>query len=124
MNQDVLLKAFDFASTTTQLLITLATGTLALSITFAKEIAPETSRRHSRRYLMIAWLFYILSIPFGILTMMALTGQLTSDTPSIVARTVTIPGMLQVICFILALIFTMVYGVKALFRSNKSPNQS
>ena len=71
-----LARSISFASQTVQLLLSLSTAVLAFSITFSKEIAPS-SPLSVRRYLATAWLFYFISIPFGIVTMMAFTGLLT-----------------------------------------------
>lgn len=68
-------KAFDFASDTTKQLITIATAIITLTVTFSKDIiggiddAPKT-------LLVVTWAFYIVSIFFGVLTLMTLTGTL------------------------------------------------
>jgi hypothetical protein len=122
-------QTIEFTSQTVQLVLSLATGALALSITFAKEITPNIPLS-TRRYLIIAWFFYVLSIPFGIATMMALTGQLTGIDqlllqanpqnlstllPSIESNTVLFPATLQFMSFFLAIFFTFLYGVRSLF---------
>jgi hypothetical protein len=127
------IQTIEFTSQTVQLVLSLATGALALSITFAKEITPNITLS-TRRYLIIAWFFYVLSIPFGIATMMALTGQLTGIDkilidqialqanpqaltallPDIESSRVLVPAILQFMSFFLAILFTFFYGIRSL----------
>jgi hypothetical protein len=58
---DKALKAFDFAQETTKQLITLATGVLALSVTFLHELTPLASKTAIRR-LEWGWILYLISI--------------------------------------------------------------
>ena len=98
---DTLQKAFDFASDLTKQLITLATGILALTIPFAKDVLGGTTQ--SRSELQTAWILYLLSIFFGLWTLAALTGELEQSTtdakPSIRGRNVTLPAVLQMLAF-------------------------
>ncbi len=69
-------KAFDFSLEVTKQLVTLAMAILVLTVTFldTTEKGPDTSETP---WLWVsAWIIYILSVVFGILTMMALTGTL------------------------------------------------
>lgn len=66
---------FTFAKEVATGLITVSTGLLTLSVTFAKDIFGSTTKKKVR-YLKGAWAFHILSILFGVLTIMALTGDL------------------------------------------------
>lgn len=124
-------KTIDFSSQTVQLLLSLSTGVLAFSITFSKEIAPSAPNS-VRRYLTMAWLLYFLSIPFGVVTMMAFTGLLTEldlifleslnsnisisrlEGLSVTSPQITIPAMLQFISFFLGVFCTFIYGFKSL----------
>jgi Domain of unknown function (DUF4440) len=71
-------KAFDFASDSTKQLITLSTGIVALTITFGKDVF-QTTPFYAKVLLVIAWVIYLLSISFGILTLLSLTGVLEPD---------------------------------------------
>jgi len=74
-NRDLKFKAFDFASETTKQLITIATGIIALMVTFSKDVVGQ-SVASEKTLLLWTWGIFITSIIFGILTLMALTGTL------------------------------------------------
>ena len=118
-------KAFDFASETTKQLITLSTAIIALTITFAKDIL-QSVPISAKVLLMIAWAIYLLSLLFGLLTLMALTSELepkikeeppvTSppeqlSPPSIWAKSITAASVLQILTFLLATVLVVVSGV-------------
>lgn len=134
-------KAFDFAADTTKQLITLATGIIALTITFSKDIIGASELSNSS-LIFWSWGLFIFSIFFGIWTLMALTGNLQpmkknkkpdeneiEDTSTEVnsescsininTRNVKIPSILQILSFILALVFTVLFGVNSI----KSPKE-
>jgi hypothetical protein len=77
-------KAFEFAQEATKQLITLATGVIALTITFLKDVLGTDG---SAGFLQAAWVLYLVSIVFGVLTLLNLTGNLErpgpGSTPSI-----------------------------------------
>lgn len=129
-------KAFDFASDVTKQLITLSTAIITITITFSKDIInfADTSVKN---YLLWAWILFIATVFFGIWTLLALTGTLqplkkeknknddTSESKnndandcesecSINSKNIRIPSMLQILCFIIALSFTIVYGYNSL----------
>jgi hypothetical protein len=125
---DSLFRSVGFASQVVQLLISLSTGVLAFTITFSKEIAPS-SPRSVRGFLATAWLFYFISIPFGVVTMMAFTGLLTQidiinfeninseiirledlKYLSIDSPYITIPAILQFVSFFLGMFVSFTYG--------------
>jgi len=117
---DVSLAGFESANDLAEQLITLATGILALSVTFAKEIL-NNSAPVITWPLKLAWVTYLLSICFGIWTMMALTGMIFKVTENPDAyRSVTyganvgIPAFLQILMFILGTALLIVYGAKML----------
>jgi ketosteroid isomerase-like protein len=71
-------EAFTFASDTTKQLIALTSAIIAVTVTFAKDIfaiAPGVSKVA----LVVAWLGYITSLVFGVFTLMALTGEISSS---------------------------------------------
>lgn len=111
-------KAFDFAKETTKQLLTLSTGIIALTITFSKTFA-ENVPPQATIFLKLAWLAYLLSILFGIWTLMALTGTLepkdkSKDIVSIWGGNVTVPAGLQVLTFLAGLVLIVVFGIKAI----------
>jgi hypothetical protein len=111
-------KAFDFAQETTKQLISLATGVIALTITFSKDLAGGLSPG-TKGYLAAAWFAYLFSVLCGVWTLMAMTGTLeptgkSALPPSIRGSNVTIPSMLQIFSFALGVICTVVFGLKSL----------
>jgi hypothetical protein len=110
-------KAFDFASDLTKQLITLATGILAITITFSKDIikSPLTPRS-AIVMMMLAWVVYLLSIIFGLWNLMALTGELepkgaASAEPTTKGANVFIPTVLQIGSFLVATLMAIVFGI-------------
>lgn len=135
-------KAFDFAADTTKQLITLATGIIALTITFSKDIIGASELSNSA-LIFWSWGLFIFSIFCGIWTLMALTGNLqpmrkkkddkeqteneetkeNHDEESVIninTNNVKIPSVLQILSFISALICTVLFGANSITNnSNK-----
>jgi hypothetical protein len=119
-------KAFDFAQETTKQFITLATGILALTLTFLKDVA-SSAPAGTRSYLQWGWAVYIASILFGVLAMMSLAGNLERPgekkiegedrkvplTPSIYRGNIVLFESLQVLTFLIATILVVIFGIKA-----------
>jgi hypothetical protein len=117
------LGGFASANDLAKQLITLATGILALSITFIKDVLKNNGPVITRP-LKWAWSLYLFSVVFGIWEMMAITGSIFQFVPSLTPTTqyginVQIPGLLQVLTFLLATIFLIVYGAKMLGLKSK-----
>jgi hypothetical protein len=134
-------KAFDFAADVTKQLITLSTAIITLTITFSRDLI-NFSTSSSKCFLLWAWILFIAAVFFGIWTLMALTGTLQpmkkdkskdeeSDQKSkndltkqpvevietdycINRGNIRLPSILQILCFIVALIFTIVFGYSSL----------
>jgi hypothetical protein len=115
-------KAFIFASDIAKQLITLSTAILTLTVTFSKDIIRNTPTNIEAGLLMTAWIFHILSIFFGVWTLMALTGELEqlpiqnnetqiSPEPSTRKFNVFLPALLQIGSFLLATILVIFFGV-------------
>ncbi|HEY9007886.1 MAG TPA: hypothetical protein VIM75_17220 [Ohtaekwangia sp.] len=128
-------KAFDFAADLTKQLITLSTAIITLTVTFSKDIIGKIDS--SNRYLLLlSWVFFIISILLGLLTLMALTGNLDpiekneeqadgskkkvkpSPILTITTSNVTGTGQWQVWTFLIAISITCWYGYEA--SSNES----
>jgi hypothetical protein len=65
-----------------------------------------------------AWCFFLISIVFGLMTLMALTGNLetasnASALPSIRSTNVRVPAILQILCFLIGMLLTILFGVLA-----------
>ncbi|PKP11491.1 MAG: hypothetical protein CVU08_12150 [Bacteroidetes bacterium HGW-Bacteroidetes-3] len=132
-------KAFDFAADATKQLITLSTAIIALTITFSKDIVGAANIGNSFS-IFAAWILFIISIVFGILTLLALTGTLQpiskkkkaeeSDSESqeqestvkpisINESNIRLLSGLQIGTFIAALIFTVSFGFSSINSSKK-----
>jgi hypothetical protein len=109
-------KAFDFAAELTKQLITLATGMIALTITFSKDFL-QRSAPAARPWALWAWGMLLASVVFGIWTMMALTGSLgrgSSGVPSVYGANVKLPSALQIVTFLIGLLLTVVFAGKSI----------
>src|SRR3954453_20892511 len=100
-------KAFAFAQESTKQLLTLSTAVLALTLTFLKDVA---DRDAPKWIISVAWIGFVVSIVFGIATLMTLAGNMegkdnSSTQPSIYEGNTRILAGLQVLTFVLALIF-------------------
>lgn len=117
--------AFAFAQDCTKQIITLATGVIALEITFSKDFVGALAAS-SRVYALLSWLSLLLSVIFGVWTLLALTGELErkeekSEPPSIRTGNVTLPAIAQILFFIVGLGLTVVFGAVAIWRMPIQP---
>jgi hypothetical protein len=117
-------KAFDFVSDYTKQLITLATGIITFMVTFLGDEV-KSGPDVSKWCLIVSWGFFTLSICFGIMRLMALTGNLDPVDPkkqpnlTIGSDNVRTPGKLQIFTFLLALLLSVIFGVIQLFHIKK-----
>ena len=110
-------KAFDFAQDSTKQIITLATAIITVTITFSKDFIGSVPP-HARGFALASWLCFLVSVFFGLWTLLALTGTLepvagSSSKPSIRGKNVTLPSALQILTFFVGLLLTVVFGLKA-----------
>ncbi len=114
--------AFEFASDLSKQLITLSTGIIALTITFAKDILGPTSKSGSR-LLLFSWIGYLLSIVFGIWCLMALTGSLAPMAMPDAKQGLRIdfnarlPSACQILTFIVSTALAVAFGASYLRKS-------
>src|SRR5262245_40732628 len=110
--------AFEFARDTTIQLLTLSTGVVALTVTFGAQIVGGTPV-HLKWLAVVCWVCLLVSVLFGLLTLMALTGTLEplegQQRPSIRGANVTRPAVLQIVMFFLGLVFGLSFAVAAVF---------
>lgn len=129
-------KAFDFAKESTNLLITLSTGFIGITITFADDLLGVANRDAIPTSLLVSWIAFFLCAFFGAWVHFALTGELEpipepappaassgkpADAtggapqppriPSIRRTNVTLPATLQVFAFLLGLGAALWFGV-------------
>jgi hypothetical protein len=105
-------KAFDFASEVVKQQLTLSIGIFALTLTFLKDVVPAKT---DTTLLEISWVLYIVSVFFGLLTLMALAGVLGSNGEGgIFSPNVKLFAGAQAIVFFLALALTLAFGICAI----------
>ena len=107
--------AYEFASELSKQLITLATGVLALTITFTKDIVGRSSGRVPTT-LLVSWLAFLVSIVCGVWHMSALTGSLENAAAGPltgIGDNARNPAAAQVSTFLVGLVFAIVYGKRA-----------
>ncbi|MCG8313684.1 MAG: hypothetical protein MI976_10745 [Pseudomonadales bacterium] len=103
-----LIDAFNFASNTVNQVIALSSGILALTVTFAKDHLVSANSPSGLKALKASWVCQIMSVVFGVWSLMSLTGQVASTkikNPSVWNSSVTFPVSLQFGFFLLALVF-------------------
>lgn len=119
-------KAFDFAADLTKQLITIAAAILTFTVTFIKDGAEVDGWQ--KAILILSWITLILSIGCGIMTLMALTGNLDpkadtngNKTPilEITSKNVTGSSKQQILLFLAGIIFTAISGGNMLFHHEK-----
>lgn len=109
-------KSFAFASDLTKQVITLSTGVIVLTISFGRDVTGDTSGA-AHLLLALAWALYLLSIVFGVATLMALTGNLErreADQPSIYTKNIRAFAGAQIVFFLVAIALTIAFGIVAL----------
>jgi hypothetical protein len=110
-------QAFASASDSCKQLVTLATGLLALEITFAKDLVGELDGL-GKLLLGVSWVLLLLAVVAGIWTLLALTGCLGSETrptpKSISDVNVRIPAISQILLFLSGLLVTVVFAIRGL----------
>jgi hypothetical protein len=117
------LAAYGVAQELTKQLITLATAVFALTLTFADQIARPG--RGCRTLLEVSWVLFLVSVGFGLLTLMALAGQIAEPgtktdgggheevIDSITTWAIRTPALVQALTFAAALVLTLIYGFEA-----------
>ena len=104
--------SFEFAKEMVTQLITLSTGVIGVSITFAKDIQPSV-KAADRKWLIRSWLLFLASIVLGVWVLGAMTGKLavgpvTDD--AVYASSITWPAIGQSICFLLGVSFLVCHA--------------
>lgn len=111
-------KAFDLAAEVHKQLITLATAIITITISFSKDVFG--GGQNPIALVKIAWVLYLASILFGIMSLMAITGTLDEDRrlrdggfPSLKDGSIRRLARIHVISFLLATLFIISYGFMA-----------
>jgi hypothetical protein len=117
---DLRLAAIQSAADLAKEIITLATGVLALTLTFAQQLAKAPSRS-TLRFMAACWVLYFISIMCGVMCLMALTGSLSSVPQVLTPRTpwAQFPSAVQVLSFAAATLLLIVVGSRVLAANAK-----
>lgn len=113
---DQLQLGYEFARGLGEQLISLSTAIVALSATFTKDIVKRIPPKRAH-LLGAAWCLYVVSVLFGIVHIMALTGELAPTTPRELQGIGPFPRALalgQVMAFFAATFTILLYGMVAL----------
>lgn len=119
--------AYTFAADVAKQIMTLSTGVVALSITFAKDLVRHAPP-NALKALRVSWVLYLASLLFGVWTLMALTGSLDAATkpPPDPAKlkfgfNVYFPAALQILSFLAATVSMVLFGWQALMKHDSQP---
>lgn len=111
-------KSIDLALETSKQVITLATATLALSITFLDATARH-EREWSRVVLAVGWSLFLVSVVAGVGALMTLTGNLAAadsdnETPLVYRSNTALLVGIQIVTFVSAIVCTVAFGIAGL----------
>ena len=123
LKKSMKLKSFDFASSVSKQLITLSTTVFTITLTFSEYLNHDNSGNYKPdSSLLISWVLFIISVLFGVWTLLALAGSLdcyrdkkrkkkNNKIVSIYDFNVGIPAFFQILSFLAA----MGFAVKSIY---------
>lgn len=121
------LEAYKSANELTIQLITLATGILALSITFMRDAFGADRPNWA---LKCSWVMLLLSVCLGIWTMMAITGTMFDVTihpekfkNASYGSNISIPSAIQILSFVTGIISLIIYSVRRQSQPKRRPRR-
>lgn len=119
-DNEVALKSFEYAKDLSQLLITIGTGIITVSITFTKDILAGQIGK-TKSLLFSSWILFLLSILFGIIHIMTLTGGLDSYTSGKleIKNNSRLFMSFQFFLFLFGLLLMIIYGIRNLKKISK-----
>ncbi len=108
-------KGLDKAFETTKQIITLSTGIVAFTVTFAEKFNVGTEGLQVPLSLKISWILYCASVFCAVWTLMAITGTLNKldredSQPETSASNITRPAGLMIFAFVGGLVTTIWAG--------------
>ena len=95
-------KAFEFASDTNKQLISLSVGSVALTVTFAKDVFGGLSSTNSG-WLLAGWIIHLFSVLAGLLALMAHVGTLAKTEKDVYSANIVVCTIGQVLAFLVGL---------------------
>lgn len=107
--------AFDSIRDSTKQMITLATGVLALTVTFAKDFIGQA--HWGRELVHFAWYAFLLSAAAGVWVLLAVSGSLGNGADALTHRdayglNIRLPALVQVLSFATGLALAVVFGTR------------
>ncbi|HMG75315.1 MAG TPA: hypothetical protein VK582_17590 [Pyrinomonadaceae bacterium] len=114
-------KSFEYATDSSKLLITLSTGIIAFTVTFAKDFGVKPSSRAQSVLLLMSWIALLASAVLGVSTLLAITGELEPPTkrddyiPSIRAHKIKHLLSWQIVTFLGGIVLIVIYGGLKIF---------
>lgn len=109
--------SFDFARSVTLQLITVASGIIALGVTFFEKIRPQGATADWRTCLILSWVVLAVSVSAGFWSWLAQTGTLARPGQlglTIYRPNIILPAAVQIVAFVFGLALTIAYGAHAL----------
>jgi hypothetical protein len=109
-------KSFEYANDSIKLIMSLATGVLALTIAFLKDVIGD-GIIHGKWLLGIGWFSLFLAIILGIWAILAITGSLNelakSALPdrSIMDKNIQFPSILTISSFLIGILFIIIFAL-------------
>lgn len=122
-----ILQAYKSANDLTIQLITLASGILALSITFMRDVVKSDSPTWA---LKGAWIILLLSVCCGVWALMGITGDIfavTTGSKELKASyglNIIIPSAFQITSFVTAIILLIIYGARTMKPKEKEKSEN
>lgn len=119
---DIKEKSFDLVQNSSKLLITLATGFIAFSVTLSKELDGFELITCWEKYTWIlSWVTMLISVGCGVWTLLGIVTVLepknpgSNYVPTIREKAIKIPFAIQIIAFGMSALFMVMYGVGKVF---------
>jgi len=121
--EDRISKSFDFAADITKQLIALSTAIISLCVAFTDKIFSSDAAQSNSTLLLVSLGLFVLSIIFGVLTLMTLAGHLGNpkeeDAENQAKQSPIYQGNVrtfsscQMVVFVAAIVVAMIYVCKA-----------
>ena len=110
-------KAFEAVMESSKQLLTLSTAIITITATIYRDVLKQAPG-DAKTFIIFAWIIFLLSIVFGIWTILSLAGTLSSpkveDSDLTPYRfNIILPAGLQILSFLIGLGFAVTFGIKS-----------
>jgi hypothetical protein len=106
--------SFDFAKEVVTQVIGLCTAVVAVSATFAKDFQ-VSDKVVDYRWLFTAWVLLLISLVFGVLTLMSMAGTLAGQKvqpDAIYAFSIASKAVVEILAFLAGVILIVIHAMK------------